>query len=374
MSSSGRWMSEQQYGRDLTMDLIKAFAIFWVVFYHNVQLNPNSFADNFFMLVPSAAVPLFFMVSGAVFFARPFDLKRHFKRILNLYVTMVCWKLLFLLVYLPNFGWLDRSRELLSYLFLFGAIDGVPTGHFWFFSGMITVLLAAPVIYYGYCGAEYADRKKLFGYTLIVLIVFNQLLTSGNLLLAIGAKLIGKGAWGITAFGEINPFSFRYSNFLVYYLLGAALTRYREKWKTGVAVLSMGTGLAGLLLVRLWQTGTWLWAGVRLENVYYWTSTMLLSSGLFMLLGKIPVSRFRSLQWAAKYIGTATLSVYCMHILLIRYLTPAVFTPLERWNGSLLNALESLLIIGCSLVLHWGWQGIKRIRKSKSVRAGEETT
>ncbi|MDD3251308.1 MAG: acyltransferase [Lachnospiraceae bacterium] len=360
-------MSSQPRGRDKTLDLIKAFAILGVVFYHNARLNPDSFLDNIAMLVPSAAVPLFFMVSGAVFFSSPFDLKRHMRRILNLYGTMVIWKLIYLVVYLPDFQWGDASRAVLSYLFLFQPMEQVTTEHFWFFQGMIAVLLAAPLFYYG-CGgtgeaklsSEELWDKACFRYALVVLIAFNQLLTSGNFLLGVCASVIQKEAWDIGALAEINPFSFRYSNFMVYYLLGALLYGQREKWKTRTAVLLAAAGMAGLMLIRFWQTKTFLWAGVRLESVYYWSSTMLLAAGLFLLAFRLPADKNGLLQWIARYVGTATLSVYCMHTLVIRYLAPVLLDRFDAWNGSLVNGLESLLVVGMILVIHWGFRGIKR--------------
>lgn len=347
--------------RDMTLDLIKAFAILMVVFLHNGQLNPDSVLDNISMLLPSAAVPLFFMASGAVFFQSRLDLKKHGKRILRLYLTMVFWKMIYLLVFLPGYHYGEASREVLSYLLLFQPLDGVATGHFWFFQGMITVLLIAPMFYYCYRGARQQsedgiDARAIMRYTVVVLVIFNQLLISGNFLLGVAAQLLGKGAWDITAFAEMNPFSFRYSNFLIYYLLGAVLLQYRDQCKTAVAVLLTLGGVAGLAGIRFWQTGTWAWQGMQLQGIYYWSSTMALSIGLFLLAYRLPVKNSRILQWIARYVGTATLPIYCVHTLLIRYLTPMLFAKWMAWNGTLLNGAESLLIVGCILALYWSWR------------------
>ena len=47
--------------RDLTLDFLKSVSMVLVVFFHNIQLNPDSIADNIFMMWGNAAVPSFFI-------------------------------------------------------------------------------------------------------------------------------------------------------------------------------------------------------------------------------------------------------------------------------------------------------------------------
>ena len=63
-----------------------------VVFFHNLQLNPASVLDNIFVLLANTAVPVFFLVSGALFFHRPFTWKNHARHILQFYLAMIGWK------------------------------------------------------------------------------------------------------------------------------------------------------------------------------------------------------------------------------------------------------------------------------------------
>ena len=358
--------------RDLTLDLLKAFSIFLVVFFHNVQLNPASVADNIAMLLPSAAVPCFFMVSGALFFSRPFQMRRHLLRTIRFYLVVVAWKAVYLALYQQWGAQTGGSlRSLFAYLFLFQSLDGVGTAHFWFMEAMLTVMLAAPFLYLCF----HADSSSAGGsrllpghstllvFVLAVLILFNQGIASGNLLLAAFSRMIGKPALEITQFGEINPLSFRYSNYMTFYLLGALLAEHKKQLSCRTAALLTGGGLLGLLLIKYIQTGSFLWNGLYLDSCYYWCSTMCLASGLFLLFSRLPAVSCRPLHWIAAGVGPCTLGIFYLHIPLLFLLTPAVFSHLTAWNGWLLSTVESLFIILLSLPIIWIGKQIPLIRE-----------
>lgn len=347
-------MHQTKNERNLSLDFLKACAIFLVVFYHNSQLNPDSFIDNLFMLLPNAAVPCFFMASGAVFFHRPFHLRRHIFRILRFYLVMVAWKAAYLIFYLSGGAPFNGSlRKIFSYLFLFQTWEGVGTAHFWFMEAMLTVLLAAPFLYLVYhagsenCGP--AERicpghNRLLWYLLIVLFLFNQATASAGLLMQLISGLLGKPALDITPLGEVNPFSFRYSNYFTYYLLGGLMLEQKNRITKKPAMFMAAAGIIGLLLIKYIQTGSWRWEGILLLSGYYWISTMLLAAGMFLLALHLKVTKETSLGRFAGIAGSSTMGIFYLHIPLIFILTPRLFELVSGWNSWLLNAAESLFI------------------------------
>lgn len=379
--------------RNLSLDLLKAAAILMVIFYHNGQLNPASVIDNLVMLLPSAAVPCFFMASGAVFFHRPFDMQKHLRRILRFYLTVVAWKAVYLILYRYWGAPADGSlRNLLSYLFLFQHLDGVGTAHFWFMDAMLTVMLAAPVLYLCYHvrdneetqpgrqGTVHSVRahmhtahththahellpghSQLLLFLLAVLVLFNQFPAAGNLLAGLLARIIGKPEWNLSPLGEINPFSFRYSNYFTYYLLGALLIEYKETISARAAAALTLLGTAGLLCIKYIQTGSFCWNGVYLESGYYWFSTMLLASGLFLLATQHPVREHSGAGWIAKHVGSATMGIFYLHVPLIYILSPMIFSRLEAYHSWWLNLAEACLVAGVSLVFVKGFRMIKTL-------------
>lgn len=345
-------------GRDLSLDLLKAFAILMVIFYHNGQLNPDSVTDNLLMLIPNAAVPCFFMASGAVFFHRPFNMRKHLARIARFYMTIIAWKAVYLLLYrywgAPANG---SVRALLSYLLLFQHLEGVGTTHFWFMDAMLAVMLVSPILYLCYHTNDGKNAEprhsQLFLFLLVVLVLFNQLPAAGNLLLRIISQWTGRPEWNISALGEINPFSFRYSNYFTYYLLGALLMEYRGKFTMRIPTALTLTGTVGLFCVKYIQTGSFRWNGIYLESGYYWISTMFLATGLFLFATNLTVREASPAGYIAKYVGAATIGFFYLHIPLIFVLAPSVFSKLQPYNGWLVNLAESCLIIVLSLPIIW---------------------
>ena len=89
--------TEQNGQRAVGLDLLKALAITLVVFLHNAQLNPGSVIDNAFMMLCTSAVPVFFMVTGAIQLSRTgsINYRRHLMSIGRLYALVICWKVLY---------------------------------------------------------------------------------------------------------------------------------------------------------------------------------------------------------------------------------------------------------------------------------------
>lgn len=377
-------------GRNLSLDLLKALAILLVIFYHNGQLNPDSIADNLLMTLPNAAVPCFFMASGAVFFHRPFDMKKHLGRMLRFYLVVAGWKLIYLALYRHWGAPAEGSvRALLSYLLLFQHLEGVGTAHFWFMDAMLTVMLAAPVLYLCFnirddgtapfagpgrklCQASsfraFGGRVTLPGHSqlllflLAALVLFNQLPAVGNLALRIVSQITGQPEWNISPLGEVNPFSFRYSNYFTYYLLGGLLMEYRERFSVKTAAALALAGSMGLFCIKYIQTGSFRWNGIYLESGYYWFSTMLLAAGLFLLTIRLHIREHSLAACVANWVGASTMGIFYLHIPLIFVLAPAVFTRLLPYNGWLVNLAESCLVILLSLPIIWAGRKIPVIR------------
>lgn len=359
-------------GRSLPLDLLKAFAILMVIFYHNGQLDPGSVADNLLMMLPNAAVPCFFMASGAVFFHRSFDMQKHLRRMVRFYLTVVAWKLIYLALYWHWGAPVNGSlRALMSYLLLFQHLDGVGTAHFWFMDAMLTVMFVSPVLYLCYHNKDtnpahsrisLPGHSQLLLFLLAVLVMFNQLPAAGNLAARVVSLMTGKPEWNISPLGEVNPFSFRYSNYFTYYLLGALLMEYREKISKRTSAALILAGTAGLLCAKYVQTGSFLWNGIYLENGYYWFSTMILSAGLFLFFTRLDIREHTIASWIAAHVGASTMGIFYLHIPLIFVLAPALFARLQPCNGWLVNLAESCLVILLSLPIIWAGRKLPVLR------------
>lgn len=347
--------------RDLSLDFLKGIAIVMVVFFHNLQLNPDSVVDNIFVVWGNVAVPVFFLVSGALFFGRPFDWKRHMGHIVTFYLGLTAWKAVYLGIYRGlGVPFPVSKRELLSYLFLFGNVEGIPTGHLWFIQAMMTVLLVAPVM--GICMKR--DRKLAF-YLMAVCFVFNQLVADVNLASTTLARLVGVGAWDVSAFGEMNPLSFRHSNYMFYYMLGGFLQEKKQENAVSLKASSLmvAAGVTGLVLIKFLQSGTFRWQNIHLVSGYYWISTAVAASGMFFFAGHIPFHASRLLAGFSKTVGRSTLGIFYLHMPLIHILTPWLFVRAAAFNGWVVNLLESLLMAAIAWAVVWVGRKVPVVRR-----------
>lgn len=201
------------------LDIVKVIAIFLVVFCHFVLLS-ESIPSNLFMSACWSGVPMFFMVNGALLFTRPLNLKKHIYKTLTIYLVLVIWRLIYLLsigainhVPVSGFG----KNELFLYLFAFGNLEGIGTGHLWFIEALLAVYVLFPL--FRICFDLPFERKMILFFAIYGLVVTNgmnalQILLDG---LAASGRI---GTVSLSALGVLNPFG-TYANMLGFFLLGA---------------------------------------------------------------------------------------------------------------------------------------------------------
>lgn len=398
-------ISAKTNARNLSLDFLKGISIMLVVFFHNARLNPDSFVDSLWMLACHAAVPCFFMVSGAVFFQKPFNMKRHLLRIVKTYLTLVAWRGIYLLIYglWKGAGYGGSMRSLLSYLFTFGSIDAIPTGLFWFMEALLVVLLLAPIL--NLCRST---SRTVTLYIMGVLFLFNQLLNDGQFLLTLLSQAVGRTVWNIGNFGAINPFNTFQSNYILYFLLGAELMELKDRlnvipdvrtWRSFRGIgghkasiadevplktsfstaqschsqsslsvrfiipsIMVVIGLACLTIIRYLQCGTFRWNGTQIVSGYYWCSTMVLSCGIFLMVCQIPVGTVPVLRWFSRNVGAFTMGIFFLHTPLFTLMEKLVLTPLDPLNGWVINLLESCLITAIACAVTWLGRRIPLLR------------
>lgn len=314
------------------LDFVKAAAIFLVVFCHHQVVPADSFAGNLLMLLAWAAVPCFFLCSGYVMLAREVTPGKALRKAAQTYGIMTVWKGLYLCFYASLKPVELGTVRLVRYLFLFDSLEGVNTGHFWFMNAYIMTLLLLPLL-----TALFA-KKDLKSMLLVTGLCFaaNQLIYSGNFLIEVLAGRFGVTPFTLSALETALPFTGGCSYILVYFLLGGVLRTLREQGRkeplwADIAALALGLG--GLLIVKYYQTGSWLWAGKFLSGGYHFTSTALMSWGLFSLLMRLGNSA--PARWLGNTLGRSTMGIFYLHIpllfLLSRFLYPLL--PNALWVG-----------------------------------------
>lgn len=324
------------------LDFVKAICIFLVVFCHHQVIPEDSFAGNLLMLLAWGAVPCFFLCSGYVMLCREEPPEKTLRRVLKIYGTLVIWKVLYLIFYAAL-----REVELgtvlvIRYLFLFESLPGVNTGHFWFMNAYLMALLLLPVL------TPLFAKGNLRTMVWVTALCFgaNQLICSGELLIQVLADRFGVTAFPLSGLETALPFTGGCSYVLGYFLLGGVLRQLREQGRQeplwmGLAALAVG--LAGLLWIKHYQTGSWLWAGKFLSGGYHFTSTALMSWGMFSLLMRV---RGRAARRLGTWVGRNTMGIFYLHLPLLFLLSRFVYPllPVSLWVG----IAKTLLVVAAA--------------------------
>lgn len=328
------------------LDILKATAIFLVVFCHFVLL-PATVGANLFMCACWMAVPTFFMVNGALLFQRPFHPKKHLKKTVSVYVVLTAWKLIYMLAVPPITGGSLEGVSVgaaLNYLFLFGELPGIINGHLWFIEALLAVYAVFPLfrILYGWkpepetdsaagteagagpaekigngAGAEKNVARRLtWLFAAAGLVCTNGFYSLGVL----GDMLRRAGLWFPFSFDNLaafQPFG-KYGNMLGFFLLGALLSD-RKKPVGGtcarqrlIGAAMLAAGLFSLWGVKRFLSGQAAWDGILLQEGYRHVPVIFMAAGLFLICKDLKMKR-RWLLVPVRALASRTLGIFYIH-------------------------------------------------------------
>lgn len=331
------------------LDFIKGVAMIMVVFCHRVLIPQESVLGTICIMLICSAVPCFMMCSGYVLLFKQESAGRSFRRAAHVYGSMVIWKALYLL-YFQLFGPIQFTPvQLIRYLFLFCSMEGVETEHLWFLQAYLPALLIAPLFAPMFCERKYGMVAAFAGLAYLS----NQFLMSANLMVDLLSSHLGFEAFDLEMLTNVFPFGGEYSSMLVCFLLGGVYRLLDEKeitqkpWFVSMAALLVVGGLGGMLCVRYLQMGSFAWRGTLLVAQYEWSSTLLMSFGMFGLLRRIGESR--PALWLGRHVGCHSMGIYYLHypcliplaLYLYPHLTPALW----------MNFVKTALVVVVCVIL-----------------------
>ena len=295
------------------LDFIKGVAIVLVVFCHRVLIPQESILGTISIMLVCSAVPCFMMCSGYVLLFKQENAARSFQRAAHVYVSMVIWRAL----YLMFFQLFETIRftpvNLIRYLFLFCSMKGVETEHLWFLQAYLPALLLTPLL-----APMFRERKcGMVAAFVSLAYLSNQFVMSANLFLQIASAHLGFQSFDVEMLSNIFPIGGEYSSMLVCFMLGGVHRLLEEKnvtrkpWFLLLSAFCTVFGLVGMLCVRYLQTGTFAWRGTLLVAQYEWSSTLIMSFGVFGLLRHMGDSR--PALWLGRHVGRNSMGIYYLH-------------------------------------------------------------
>ena len=346
--------------RIVYFDVFRAFLPILVVIIHTaVNFGHNSFYSRHFVgclalkIVCQVAVPLFFMVSGALFLDpnKSFDFKRHMRKyVLRMAILYAVWSTFYALCgYFFADSGVSQDVRLKSFL---AELFGLHHYHLWFIMGLLAMYLLVP------CLRKITESRALTQYFLMLGIVFCFALPSlGEYFSLIMQRSSGTNPWVMGPLSGmadwISYFSAKLNlRFVVFFVLGWYLhtAKIDRKWRILLYFIGVA-GLANEFMVGLFRTrltGAY-HGGAEMENINigilaYGTAVFVFAKQAFRRAKKLP----RIVLFMAKY----SFGVYLIHVFFDDFMVYRVFTDgaVPLWLGLLFSVPVYAISLWASFV------------------------
>ncbi len=341
----------KEKSRIFYFDAIKVFAIYFLCMYHYNNLDFNIISSQniwvyfnyYFHGIASVAVPLFFMVNGALLLNKPYKLEKHFKKLAYLYILIFVWSAITLIAFIPIEGTSYSLKEFVKSWFYF---KEEINNHLWFLQALISVYLFFPFLKVIY---DLPQRQLLKVLSLIIFVFSFGNFFLNNIFNVIefifGFNYTNSDLHNL--FPMINPFG-NYYYAIFYFILGGILAKKIENREINVSIkILLIVFFTALFLLFLYGIVMTLSNNVFYDTVwnsYYSIMTLIMSTSIFLFFSKFSyknetINRFIGL------IGSSTLGIYLVH----RFVGAMTISSFQ--NLTLSKTLGLNLLYGCLLVL-----------------------
>lgn len=336
-------------------DALKAISIIWVVFCHFTVLG-DTFFDNAFMTLCFVAVPIFFMVNGALSSkSSKFSLPKHFNKIISRYCVATLWRVIYLIFAVINQNVVLSAiskTQFIKYIFFWEPLPGCSVGHFWFMQTLLAIYVVSPLIYFTLKQGKNGRNILLFVITAIFITTYA--VNTGNTAIHLLHEKFGTSDVTINSLSSFSPFGYG-NTMLMIFMLGAVIYSEREAVqkffgnKLKYILLILFPIFWGLMLFsRNITGGTWKWNGMIYDKGYDRIPTLLASVSLFLIFMLFEEQRIK-LTFVEKIvtaISTNTLGIYYIHWIVGEYVSD--FFPVPSLSS---NFLKTIIVLTISLIL-----------------------
>lgn len=344
--------------RIMYFDYLKIIAIFLVVFIHRSWLD-QSVSSNIATIICSICVPLFFMVNGALLFHKPFDINKHIKKVIILFISVEIWRIIyFVACILTNQITLQTFSKSQLWYYMCGSLnlDHVPTPHMWFTNTLLFLYLLFPLL--KICWDF--QKKALYFFTFICFLFF-QVTEELNVILGLITKKLNiTSTITLDGFkGTISPLA-NNGHFLVYFVLGAILHDIffiKKNWKLSqnkttlkfVCLILCVLGLIWDFIEKYLQCNSIIWTGVSFLNGYLKIGTLLMCIGIFIIFSQINFTD-GCVYTIVSFFSKRTLDIYYIHMFFAAIALEQIY-PLIHKENIIINSIRSIILILISIII-----------------------
>ena len=321
-------MKEQE--RIQYIDLLRILATFFVIILHVsannlIKYNVNSFEWNILNIYDSMSrwtVPVFVMISGAIFLSREVDIKKIItKNIFRIVIAFFFWALIYALAFSTYSSKIEFVNMLISGKY-----------HMWFLPMIIGLYLLTPIL------KKITEGEKTIKYFLVLTFVFSFLIPwSINIISELKIEKLDSIILSIKT-NWINNFGIAFG-YTGYFVLGHYLKKVELSKKTRRIIYVLG--IIGLLMTIIFTCISSNLANRFVEKYYnnFAINTLLVVVAVFVFAKY----NFKTNN-VIKFISKTCFGIFLIHVLIIEK-----FGLLFKFNVSSFNPIFSVPIV-CLIV------------------------
>ena len=333
------------------IDLLKFIAIFMVITLH-VPLyftdfiktqNIENFIQFSFRLI-SEGVLIFIFVNGFLIINKPFDLKKHIKKVIKVFFIMIFWGIINVIVFsLIRNETLSINKIIKETLNL--KFTHLYSGHLWFLQNLICLYIFFPII-----KIVHDSNKKVYNYLAITMIFFSVGINFLNSICQLICKLSNienLSAMILNNFNKINP----YINnvFLCYFIIGGIVFEKKnifENKKNVFYAVMLGL-ISWIIAIAFGYTMSKLNNKTYTENFNYNQIYLIITIiGLYALSTLYINKNNNLLNRFITSVGKNTMGIYLIHCIILEILKKYI----NIWNASF---FQRFVISFDVLIISW---------------------
>lgn len=309
---------------------LRVFAIYWVIFNHTGGAQAFAWQPipslhfllyTAFSLLCKTAVPIFFMISGALLLNRGKDWRWLSKKILRMAVVLIITTVAYVIYKRIRYGEIHGVIDTLKYLYEGSDLSA----HLWFLYAYLAFLLSIPII-----DRVIKDFKTDIFYYLVGMYMLVRVVYALQFLIA-------SDGWSIR--GDIFP-SWMQSDIFIYPIVGYALDKHFDEIKKKYKILMIAISAAAFIvnvfmILVLAERNGYTFDGVYSQQ-FHNHFVLLYAMVIFGLFKKKESLRKRSKVYGLiiSKIGEATFGVYIIHIIV------KDLRRMQAWLDHLVNDLN----------------------------------
>ena len=333
------------------IDLLKFIAIFMVITLH-VPLyftdfiktqNIENFIQFSFRLI-SEGVLIFIFVNGFLIINKPFDLKKHIKKVIKVFFIMIFWGIINVIVFsLIRNETLSINKIIKETLNL--KFTHLYSGHLWFLQNLISLYIFFPII-----KIVHDSNKKVYNYLAITMIFFSVGINFLNSICQLICKLSNienLSAMILNNFNKINPYI--NNMFLCYFIIGGIVFEKKNLFenKKNVFYAVMLGLISWIIAIAFGYTMSKLNNKTYTENFNYNQIYLIITIiGLYALSTLYINKNNNLLNRFITSVGKNTMGIYLIHCIILEILKKYI----NIWNASF---FQRFVISFDVLIISW---------------------